>query len=182
MDADGNFYVSEQSGRRIRKISPAGDVTTLAGNNLAGSDDGIGSAASFNAPGMVAVGTDGNVYVADGGSNKIRKVTPTRTVTTLAGSGSAGSSDGTGSSATFNYPFGITVGSDGFIYVAELQGNKIRRITPTGIVTTLAGSGAADGSGTTATFNLPAGLAFDAQGSLAVVENAGNKIRRISRQ
>ena len=119
----------------------AQQVTTLAGSGQYGSTDGTGAAASFDRPFGAAVGADGAVYVADNGSNKIRKITAAGVVTTLAGSGEEGSTDGTGAAASFNRPAGVAVGADGTLYVADYGSNKIRKITAAGVVTTLAGSG-----------------------------------------
>jgi len=118
--------------------------STLAGTpgSVINSVDGIGSAAQFDAPRGVAIDTAGNVYVADGSNNTIRKVSPAGEVTTLAGTaGSAGSSDGTGTAARFNEPFGIAVDSSGTLYVADSSNNAIRRVTAAGVVTTFAGGG-----------------------------------------
>lgn len=185
-DSVGNLYVSEVGGHRIRKVSPAGDVTTLAGNGSSIEVDGTGTAASFNTPSHITVGPDGNVYVAGNQGHNIRKVTPAGVVTTLAGSvnGIAGSANGTGVAASFNTPFGIAVDAAGMVYVAELLGNKIRQIDPHGVVTTLAGTGmagSANGAANTATFNGPAAVLVDAQNNIVIVEHSGNRIRKFSR-
>jgi sugar lactone lactonase YvrE len=161
-------------------------VTTLAGSETAGTADGVGTAASFSGIGGIAVDTSGNVYVADTGNHKIRKVMPTGVVTTLAGGGGSGyngsgSADGTGTAASFNQPRGIAVDTAGNIYVADEVNNKIRKITPAGVVTTLAGSGAAgsaNGIGASASFAWPSSIAVDAYGNVYVPDN--NRIRIIS--
>lgn len=171
-----NLYIADTI--KIRRIVIAtGVVTTLAGNSL-GSEDGTGTAASFNwAFGITTDGT--NLYVADSGNNKIRKIEiATGVVTTLAGSGSEGSADGTGTAATFNEPRGITI--DGVnLYIADSFNNKIRKLNiDTGVVTTLAGGlrGRADGIGSEASFSTPASLIID--GNSLYVADAGNSLIR----
>jgi hypothetical protein len=115
----------------IRKITPAGWVTTLAGSGSAGSADGTGTAASFNLPVGVALDGSGNVYVADGVNNLIRKITSAGVVSTLAGSGSVGSADGTGTAASFNNPYGVAVDGSGNVYVADFGNHLIRKIATT---------------------------------------------------
>ncbi len=183
VDATGNVYVADLSSNKIRKITPAGVVSTLAGSGVAGSADGTGSAASFNNPYGVAVDAAGNVYVTDQTNQKIRKITPAGVVSTLAGSGELGSVDGTGSAASFYNPTGVAVDAAGNVYVADLTSNKIRKITPAGVVSTLAGSGvyvSADGTGSGASFKGPAGVAVDATGNLYVTDRYSNKIRKIT--
>ncbi len=182
VDASGNVYVADKNNHKIRKISPMGMVSTLAGSGEYGSTDGSGSSASFSFPDDVAVDTSGNVYVVDM-NNKIRKISPIGTVSTLAGSGKQGSADGIGSSATFNFPEGVAVDASGNVYVADKNNHKIRKISPTGMVSTLAGSGAqgsADGSGSSASFNKPNGVAVDTSGNVYVADTDNNKIRKIS--
>jgi len=158
-------------------------VTTLAGNAFvsAGSADGVGSAARFFGPTAVAVDRAGTVYVADQINNRIRKITPAGAVTTLAGS-SQGSTDGVGSGAKFYGPGGIAVDNTGIVYVSDTNNNTIRRVTPQGVVTTLAGlagaSGSTDGAGSNARFWGPTGVAVDSSGTWYVGDTANLKIRR----
>ena len=188
VDANGNTYVQEQVNETIRKITPAGVVTTLAGSvGNPGSADGTGTAAQFNFPCAVAVDINGNVYVADAGNSTIRAITPAGVVTTLAGSvGVSGSADGTGTAALFNNPHGIAVDTNSppNVYVGDSGNNTIRAITPAGIVTTLAGSagvtGSADGTGAAAQFNFPAGVAVDASGNVYVADEFNRTIRTIT--
>jgi serine/threonine protein kinase/sugar lactone lactonase YvrE len=140
VDGGGNIYVADTLNHMIRKVSPAGVVTRLAGSMLQGSADGSGSDASFASPCGLAVDAQGVLYVTDAASHTIRKITSAGVVTTLAGSaGSAGSTDGPCSRALFNQPRGIAVDSAGNIIVADAGNRTIRKITPAGIVTTLAG-------------------------------------------
>ncbi len=183
LDAAGNVYVADYANNLIRKITSAGVVTTLAGSGTAGFANGTGTAASFYLPFGVAVDAIGNVYVADRSNNMVRMITPSGVVSTLAGSGTAGSANGTGSAATFNQPLGVAVDAYGNVFVADYGNSLIREITPGGVVTTFAGSGAvgyADGTGTAAIFYNPSGLAFDPSGNLYVVDHYNNMIRKIT--
>jgi hypothetical protein len=188
VDSVGVVYVADSSNWAIRKITPAGVVTTLAGwpGVVAyGSADGTGSAARFAYPGGVAVDSAGVVYVADSDNFTIRKVTPAGVVTTLAGlAGAEGSANGTGSAARFSYPFGVAVDSAGVVYVADSDNNTIRKITAAGVVTTLAGlagaSGGADGTGSGARFNSPQGVAVDSAGVVYIGDTGSHTIRRIT--
>ena len=141
VDAAGNVYVADTFNDTIRKITPAGVVTTLAGTaGQSGSADGTGSAARFDDPDGVAVDGAGNVYVADSATTRSARSRPAGVVTTLAGTaGQAGSADGTGSAARFNDPDGVAVDAAGNVYVADTSNDTIRKITPAGVVTTLAG-------------------------------------------
>ena len=180
---DGNLYVLDSANHTIRKVTPAGEVTTFAGSGSSGSDDGTGTAASFNYPRGVAVDGDGNLYVADTYNSTIRKVTPAGVVTTFAGSGSYGSDDGTGTAASFADPRGVAFGGDGNLYVADTNNHSIRKVTPAGVVTTLAGSGSSgsdDGTGTAAGFGEVMGAAFDGDGNLYVADAGNNTIRKIT--
>ncbi len=182
-DADGNVYVADNYNETIRKITPAGVVTTLAGKRIGA--DGTGAEASFDAPRGVATDASGNVYVADWYNHTIRKITKDGVVTTLAGTaGVSGSADGTGSEARFFLPYGVATDASGNVYVGDYSNNTIRKITPSGVVTTLAGtagtSGSADGTGAAARFNLPTGVATDADGNVYVVDRSNHTIRKIT--
>src|SRR5947209_4824023 len=181
----GNVYVADTSNSTIRKITPGGVVSTLAGTaGSVGSKDGTGSGARFNCPFGVTVDSAGNIYVADTSNSTIRKVTPAGVVSTLAGTaGGRGSDDGTGSVARFNFPAGVTVDSSGNVYVADSSNNTIRKITPAGVVTTLAGLAppgardSADGVGSAARFNDPIGVTVDSAGKVYVADTGNNTIR-----
>jgi serine/threonine-protein kinase len=176
VDASGNVYATDSSAHVILKITPAGQITTLAGSmSVAGSADGIGTAASFRSPQGLAVDASGNVYVADAANNLIRKITPAGEVTTLAGSGAAGSADGTGAAASLDQPEAVAVDASGNVYVASAKSNLIRKITPVGEVTTLValGTGYRNGLG-------PQGIAVDASGHVYLAGTASNSILKIT--
>ena len=179
-DNEGVLYIADTANFRIRKITPDGEVSTFAGSGEPGFADGTAANASFTALRDVAVDNMGNVYVAD--FTKIRKITPEGIVSTLAGSDEVGFADGSGINAQFNQPFGIAVDAGGTVYVADTGNHKIRKITQEGIVSTLAGDepGFADGNGTDAQFNNPAGLTVDASGTLYVADAVNNQIRQIT--
>lgn len=221
-DNAGNVYVADLGNHVIRMITPAGAVTTFAGNGVPENVDGREGAASFSSPTGIALGPSGNLYVSDGvyvrkitpdgtvstmaggpavfGSlwgiavdgnenifvsgnrSRIWKITPAGQVSPFAGSDAQGASDGIGTAATFNYPYGLVVGPDNNLYVADGLNHKIRKITPAGAVTTFAGSGTkgyADGAGNAALFNAPDDIVFDAHGALYVTDYGNNRIRRI---
>jgi serine/threonine-protein kinase len=183
VDVTGNVYFADSSDNIIFKATPLGAVSTLAGMLSAGSANGLGSAASFSAPTSVAVDAVGNVYVADSGNNLIRMVTPAGEVSTLAGTGTAGSVNGSASTASFSTPSGVAVDAVGNVYVADDLNNLIRRVTLAGEVSTLAGTsaaGSADGSGSAATFDLPQGVAVDAAGNVYVADVGNGLIRKIA--
>ena len=183
VDASGNVYVADASNHLIRKITSVGGVTTLAGSDFSGITNGIGTAASFINPHGVAVDASGNVYVVDFGNHLIRKITSAGVVTTLAGSGMSGSANGTGTAASFYYPYGVAVDGSGNVYVADTFNHLIRKITSAGVVTTLAGSGisgSTNGIGTTASFDHPYGVAVDVSGNVYVADLSNNLIRMIT--
>ncbi len=183
VDAAGNVYVADQTNHKIRKVSAAGVVTTLAGNGTSGSSDGVGASASFQNPSGIAVDLSGNVYVADYDNHKIRKINATGVVTTLAGNGVRGDIDGTGNDASFRYPSSVAVDSSGNVFVADSYNHKIRKISAAGVVTTIAGNGnfgSTDSIGSAATFNYPFGVALDALGNVYVADQLNLKIRKIS--
>ncbi|MDR2208256.1 MAG: hypothetical protein LBE22_04700 [Azoarcus sp.] len=179
-DAAGNLYVTDRWNHRIRKITPAGEVSTLAGSE-SGFADGIGGDAKFYCPEGIVSDAAGHLYVTDNENHRIRKITPAGEVSTLAG-GEEGFADGTGSDARFNRPLGITIDAAGNLYVADTDNRRIRKITPAGEVSTLAGSeeGFADGVGGDARFSGPYGVAIDAAGYLYVADTFNHRIRKIT--
>jgi streptogramin lyase len=183
LDGTGNVYVADYENNLIRKITPAGVVSTLAGTGAAGADDGAGTVATFNLPESLTVDAAGNVYVVDNGNNLIRKITPSGVVSTLAGNGQVGSANGTGTAASFHSPFGIAIDGSGNLYITDAGNNQVRKISPAGVVTTFAGSGtrgANNATGAAASFNTPSGVAVDASGNVYVADENNNLIRKIT--
>ena len=183
VDAAGNIYVADYGNDMIRKISAAGVVTTLAGTGTQGSLNGKGNVATFNGPTSVAVDPSGNVYVADDNNNQIRMISNSGVVSTIAGSDSTGSQNGTGALAYFFGPSGVACDAQGNVYVADAGNNLIRMVTPAGLVSTIAGNtnaGAQNGLDTSATFNNPAGIAVSSTGNIYVADMLNDLIREIS--
>ena len=183
IDSAGVVYVADSGNNRIRKMSGT-NVSSVAGSGTSGYLDGSGSTAQFSAPGGIAVDSSGILYVADTGNRRIRTIAKDGTVSTLAGSGSAGSSDGVASSATFTEPLGVCVDSaSGTVYVADGVGDTIRRISA-GQVSTFAGSGSTfgmlDAKGTLARFNRPIACTVDSDHNVWVVDGFNFRVRRIT--
>lgn len=179
-NSTGNLYIVEWGNHAIRKITPAGVVTTFAGAVSLGYVDATGASARFKYPSGMTIDSAGNLYVADNGNNCIRKITPAGVVTTVAGTTTAGNADGTGTAAGFSTPMDVGVDSSGNLYVADGSNYRIRKITPSGVVTTLAGStaGFADATGTSAQFESPDGIVVDSTGTIYVSDY--NRIRKIT--
>ncbi|MEW6158731.1 MAG: immunoglobulin domain-containing protein [Verrucomicrobiota bacterium] len=183
LDNAGNVFVSEFNNHTIRKIARDGTVTTFAGNGTSGNQDGRGTNAQFNRPGGLAIDRANNLYVTEWSNHRVRKILPDGTVSTIAGRGIPGFRDGVGIEAQFNTPDGIAVDAEGMIYVSEYGNNAIRRITPTGVVTTLAGDGQpgfADGDGSVARFNRPGGITLHPNGTLIIADTGNHRIRSMT--
>lgn len=181
IDASNNLYVADGENNVIRKITPAGAVTTLAGTGVRGHADGSAATAQFNIPAGIATDASGNIYVADNNSY-IRKITAGGIVSTLAGTSNPGYLDGPGISAQFDLPKGIQPDGNGNLFVCDLTNNLIRKITSANIVSTWAGSGEGytDGPAATAKFNFPFGIAQDTSGNLMIADFNNNSIRMIT--
>ncbi|MCJ8166670.1 Ig-like domain-containing protein [Pontibacter sp. E15-1] len=188
-DIDGNLYIAESSGNRIRRVSTDGIITTYAGTG-ASSSTGDGEAAknaTLKAPTGLAFDKDGNLYIAERGGNRVRRVSTDGIITTVAGTG-AFSSTGDGEDAkdaTLKDPYGLAFDIDGNLYIAESSGNRVRRVSTGGIITTYAGTGASSSTGDgaaakNATLRDPTGLAFDKDGNLYIAERGDNRVRRVS--
>lgn len=187
VDAFGNVYVCDGGNHRIRKVTPAGIVTTYAGsggtgNGNGGYSDSTSLNAQFNLPQGLSIDRTGNLYVADLGNSAIRKISINGQVTTLAGTDTFGFADGTGNAARFDFPYGTAVDANGNVFVADYGNRRIRKITESGVVSTIAGTGtfgSDNGLGSAATFSTPTGITLDVFGNLFIADNGSDQIRKI---
>ena len=177
-DDQGNIYVSDFDNKRIRKISVGGQVTTVAGNGNDGFIDGNSNIAEFSSPSGIVADKQGNLFVAD--LNRVRKINPSGLVSTFAGGNSIGYRDGYQDEALFSFITDMVIDQDGNIYLSD--DNRIRKITPQGLVYTIAGStpGYQDGDAVSAKFFAPGGLGIDKQGNIYVADINNHRIRKIS--
>ncbi len=188
-DAAGNLYVADTFNHRVRRIDPAGMITTIAGTGEAGfsGDGGPATAARFAAPTGVAADAAGNLYVADFFNHRVRRIAPDGSISTIAGTGQSGfaGDGGPATAARLNLPYALALDSTGNVYVADRDNHRVRRIGPNGIITTFAGSGEAGFSGdggpaAAARLNAPQGVAVDAAGNLYVADFLNHRVRRIA--
>jgi sugar lactone lactonase YvrE len=182
VDSSGNVYVADSRNNKVRKITPDGTVTTLAGSGKNGSADGKAHLASFFFPVAVATCPDGNIYVADTHNSLIRKIAPDGTVTTIAGKDASQTKDLPDSLRRLDNPYGIVAAKDGSIYFTDWARDVIRKIGGDGKITIVAGTGNAgadDGPGASASFFLPEGIAIDDVGNLYVADCYNNMVRKI---
>jgi len=185
VDSSDNLYVADAGNHNIRKITSSGVVTTFAGSTAgtSGSANGTGTAATFYKPAALAFDSNGNLFVSEFGNNMVRKITSNGVVTTFAGSTTSGSADGIGTAASFYNPLGMVIDSNDSIYVVDQHNNTIRKISSTGIVTTIIGtttSGSTNGVGTLALLNSPNGIAKDSSGNLYISDYGNNLIRKVT--
>jgi sugar lactone lactonase YvrE len=184
-DGSGNLYVAERVGAAVRKVTTQGVATTLAGSfGQEGSADGVGGAARFRNPTRLAADSAGNVYVTDTGNSTIRKISPAGSVTTLAGQvGACGTTDGGGTLAQFCNPQGIALDQAGNLFIADTRNHTIRKIDPSGLVTTVAGHagtcGSADGAAANAMFCEPRDITVDRWNNVYVADTGNSTIRMI---
>jgi len=178
IDSNDNLYIVD--GSRIRKITPNATVTTIAGGGL-GFEDGLIADAKFFNPDGIVIDSQNNLYITDTQNHRIRKITPDGIVSTIAGS-TQGDEDGAGILAKFHNPRGITIDSEGNLYIADWSNHKIRKITPEGIVSTVAGStnGFADGLPSISKFSHPNSIVVDEDGSLYISDQFNHRIRKIT--
>ena len=189
-DKNGNLYIPDTYHNVIRKIDSKGHVSTFAGSGKFGNKDGIANEAEFSEPAGAYVDHHGNVFIADWGGNKIRKINSKGIVSTVAGLDSTGYVNGDKDVAMFCAPRSCCVDEDGNIYVGDCWNHSIRKITPDGMVSNLAGGGQPyiyfnkgswkDGTGTDASFDAPCGVAVDKSGNVYVADANNNKIRKIT--
>ena len=188
-DGAGNLFIVDQVSHRIRKVSPDGIITTVAGNGQRGfsGDGGPATSASLNGPRRLAVDAVGNLYISDRNNHRIRKVSPGGIISTVAGDGQrAFSGDGgPATSASLNGPRGLAVDAAGNLYIADGNNHRIRKVSPGGIITTVAGDGQPIFSGdggpaTSASLNSPVGIAFDAADNLYIADRDNLRIRKVA--
>ena len=187
IDALGNLYIADTGNECVRKVSPSGIIATVAGVNgysdYSG-DGGQATSAHLNVPAGIAVDGSGNLYIADRDNNRIRRVSSSGIITTVAGTGVYGFSDDTGPSinAQLSNPYGVTVDGSGSLFIADMYNHRIRKVSPSGIITTVAGTGSAGYSGdggpaVNAQINLPSATALDSSGNLYIIDYGNHRIR-----
>ena len=188
VDRDGNIYLSHRSKNRIRKVTPDGIITTIAGNGIAGfsGDGGPALDAALNFPAGLALDGEGNLYIADRNNHRIRKVTPDGIITTLVGTGEPdfGGDGGSALAAQLHFPSDIEVGPNGDLYISDRSNHRIRKVDQEGIITTVAGVGLEGfggdfGLATNALLKFPFGIALDKKGNLYISDMGNNRIRKV---
>ena len=189
IDGNGNLYVADDYNVRVRKITPAGIISTFAGTGTSSysGDGGPATAATFNSIASIAVDAANNVYIADEGNHRIRKIATSGIVTTVAGNGTGGFA-GDGSAATaasLNFPTGVALDAAGNIYIADYSNQRVRKVTASGIISTIAGTGTAGYSGdgaaaTAAQLNQPLNIAVGPSGSVFISDNGNFRVRKIN--
>jgi uncharacterized protein (TIGR03437 family) len=188
VDSSGNLYIADTANQVVRKVTAAGVISTIAGNGTAGSggDGGSATSAPLHSPQGIAVDGSGNVYIADTQNARVRKITG-GTINTVAGSGTAGfgGDGGAATSAQLNIPTGLAVDGAGNLYISDFSNNRVRKVTPGGVITTLAGNGLAGylgdgGPATGAQLTTPVGLATDVSGNVYIADTGNNAVRVVN--
>ena len=190
VDSAGNLYIADQGNNRIRKVTPGGTISTVAGNGTAGftGDGGQASSTSLNQPNAVAVDTAGNLYIADRSNHRVRKVATGGIISTVAGDGTAtfAGDGGPAAGAALNLPSGVAVDTAGNLYISDFANSRVRKVDhTTGFISTVAGNGTFGffgdgGPATVAYLNSPAGLAVDGSGNLYIADFSNQRIRRVN--
>jgi uncharacterized protein (TIGR03437 family) len=189
LDAAGNVYIADTNDNAVRKVTPNGIITTIAGNGLTGfaGDGGLATRAQLNRPRAVAVDSAGNVYVADTGNHRVRRVDTAGNIATIAGNGATDflPDDSAGINSSLSDPRGVAVDSAGNVYISDTGHNRVRKLFPTGAITTIAGHDGTccysgdNGLALTAQLNQPAGLMVDAAGNVYVADTGNSAIRML---
>ena len=189
LDGAGNLYIADSQDQRVRKVDATGVITTLAGtgNRDFSGDGGPAATAGLNTPSGVAVDTAGNVYIADRLNHRIRRVTAAGIITTFAGTGTASFSGdgGPATSATLNSPDAVAVDGAGNVYISDTNNRRIRKVTPAGTITTVAGGGLVGGNfgdggpATSASLALPNGVAVDGAGNVFIADSNHGRVRKV---
>jgi streptogramin lyase len=186
---DGTLYIADTNNHCVRRVSPDGIITTVAGTGIAGygGDGGPAVGAQLSWPQDVAVGMDGCLYIADTGNHRVRKVTPDGTIITVAGTGIAGygGDGGSAAGAQLARPRGVFVDADGCVYIGDTENHRIRKVTPDGIITTVAGNGSEGysgdgGSATNAQIAWPRGVVMDVDGCMYIADCGNSVIRKVT--
>jgi sugar lactone lactonase YvrE len=190
VDSAGNIYIADTGNHRVRKIDGSGNISTVAGDGTRGfgGDGGAATAAQLNSPVAVAVSPSGDLFIADAGNHRIRKVSG-GTITTVAGTGLPmfSGDGGPAAQASVNVPMHLVFDSVGNLYVADSGNNRVRKIDPAGVITTVAGSGVRGFSGDggdalEARLNMPVALALGADGTLFIADSGNNRVRAVDSQ
>ncbi len=187
VDSSGNVYFGEDGSPRVRRVTPAGTITTVAGTGISGflGDGGLATNARFGFPTGLAVDASGNLYIADLNNNRIRKVDTSGTISTFAGGGASLGDGGTAILGTLSGPWGLSLDSAGSLYIADRGNSRIRKVDTSGIITTVAGTGISgitgeDGPATSARIASPWGVSVDSSGNIYMAEGSGFRIRKVN--
>lgn len=189
VDSVGNLYIADRGNHRIRKVSSAGIISTVAGNGLQGfsGEGGAATSASLWSPASVVIDSVGNLYIADSSNHRVRKVNSSGVISTVAGDGNAGFSgdEGAAINAKLSNPSGLTLDGAGDLYIADSGNQRVRRLSASGVISTAAGSGSAGfsgdgGSATSASLSFPSGVAIDNSGNLYIADYNNNRVRKVT--
>ncbi|HWQ31994.1 MAG TPA: BACON domain-containing carbohydrate-binding protein [Blastocatellia bacterium] len=190
LDAAGNLYIADTNNHRIRKVTPAGTISTVAGTGISdfGGDGGPATQARLDTPVGLATDAQGNLYIADAGNHRIRKLTlSSGVITTIAGSGYGfGGDGGAAVAAQFNFPTGVAIDGAGNLYISDTGNHRVRRVNAAGIVSTVAGTGSAGSGGdggpaTAAQLNAPGGIGLDSAGNLFIADQGNHRVRKLAK-